>query len=63
VSRQLKGTIVPKRHKRDLWELMLKFYGGLCAKTPTGTIKIVRAKVQVQQDTPDVTPSEAATSN
>lgn len=63
MSRQLKGTIVPVRHKRDLWELMLKFYGGLCAKTPTGTIKIVRKKVQAQQDAPDATASQAATSN
>jgi hypothetical protein len=64
ISRQLKGTIVPMRHKRDLWEMMLKFYGGLCAKTPDGkVIKIMRAKVQQQQDLPDVSASQAATSS
>jgi hypothetical protein len=64
VSRQLKGTIVPERHKRALWEFMLKYYGGLMAKTPTGTIKIVRKKVDAQKDFANtLTPSEAATSN
>ena len=64
VSRQLKGTIVPERHKRALWEFMLKYYGGLMAKTPTGTIKIVRKKVDAQKDlAPTLSPSEAATSN
>jgi len=64
VSRQLKGTIVPVRHKRDLWELMLKFYGGLCAKTPEGrVIKILRKKVDHEQSTADQSASQAATSN
>ena len=57
-SRQHKGTVVPKTHKRELWELMLKHYEGLCAKTPNGTIKILRKKVDEQQATPDITPSE-----
>jgi hypothetical protein len=47
-SRQLKGAIVPVRHKRQLWEGMLKHYEGFCAKTPNGVIKIVRKKVDAQ---------------
>jgi hypothetical protein len=62
-SKQFKGTIVPKTHKRELWENMLKFYEGLCAKTPNGTVKIVRKNVSEQQAKPDISPSEAATSN
>jgi len=58
-SRTLKGTIVPKIHKRQIWENMLKYYEGLCAKTPNGTIKIVAKNVTNQQATPDITPSQA----
>lgn len=61
-SRQLKGTIVPKTAKRQLWDAMLKYYSGLCAKTPNGTIKIAPKKVDEHKNNPDVTPSQAATS-
>lgn len=40
-SRQLKAMVVPKRNKRQLWNLMLKHYSGLVAKTPSGTVKIL----------------------
>jgi hypothetical protein len=33
-SRHLKGTIVPVGQKAALWELMLKYYEGFCAKVP-----------------------------
>lgn len=62
-SKQAKGTIVPKTHKRELWTLMLKYYEGLCAKTPNGVVKIVAKNVATQQATPDISPSQAATSN
>jgi len=55
-SRQHKGTIVPKIHKRQIWDNMLKYYEGLCAKTPNGVVKIVSKNVATQQVTPDVTP-------
>jgi hypothetical protein len=62
-SRQLKGSIVPKTHKRQLWDAMLKHYDGFCAKTPSGTIKIHAKNVANQQATPDITPSQVVTSN
>ena len=40
-SRALKAMVVPKNNKRQLWELMLKHYSGLCAITPSGTVKIL----------------------
>lgn len=55
-SKQYKGTIVPKVHKRQIWDNMLKYYEGLCAKTPNGVVKIVAKNVATQQVTPDVTP-------
>lgn len=33
-SRQLKGTIVPHARKPELWDLMLRYYEGFCAKVP-----------------------------
>lgn len=37
-----KGLLVPKNEesKKALWRLMKKYYAGLCAKTPNGTVKI-----------------------
>jgi len=49
-SRVLKGTIVPHGQKAALWELMLRFYEGFCAKVPTKdgtgqhTVKLLRSK-------------------
>jgi len=40
-SRALKAMIVPKSNRRQLWNLMLKHYSGLVAKTPSGTVKIL----------------------
>ncbi len=51
-SKHLKGTIVPKGQKAALWELMLKFYEGFCAKVPTKdgtgqhTVKLLRRQDQ-----------------
>jgi hypothetical protein len=59
-SKQYKGTIVPKVHKRQIWDNMLKYYDGLCAKTPNGVVKIMAKNVATRQVTPDVTPLLAA---
>jgi len=61
-SRQAKGTVVPKKDKRALWDLMLKFYEGFCAKVPaddgvgTKTVKIQK-KTMAQVPRTPVPPS------
>lgn len=62
-SRTLKGSIVPKSQKRALWGAMLKHYEGFCAKTPNGVVKILPPKVEQEQNSPDISPSQAVTSN
>jgi hypothetical protein len=50
-STALKGTIVPKSQKRALWENLIRFYEGFCAKVPSkdGTgIRVVKILKQSQ---------------
>jgi hypothetical protein len=49
-SRPLKAMVVPKKNKRELWNLMLRHYAGLCAKTPSGTVKILLKNDQGSSD-------------
>lgn len=61
-----KGTIVPKRHKRALWEMMQRYYTGYCAKVPrkdgTGQVTI-RIREKSLAETSDSGAEEASTSS
>jgi len=57
-----KGTCIPKSEKRALWNLMLRHFAGLYAKTPTGAIKIRKKTIDAQTDSPPVAPDSTPTS-
>jgi hypothetical protein len=41
-----RGTVVPKRHREQLWNLLNQYYSGLCVKTTKGTFKIKKGSAQ-----------------
>lgn len=49
-----KGTIVPKRHKSALWDMMNRYYAGFCAKVPTkdgAGMRVIRIRKESIEET------------